>query len=290
MRVVVVAGVVLALAGLAGAGTAVGAAPQAESARLFDVTAARGIAEGRPVGAADVFPPDAGPIVIWFRFAGLPPGARLQATWHYLEMEAPYEIGAAEAVARPGADWADFSLELAPGRPWPEGGYRVDLSVNGRVLHAVRFRVAVTDPPAGAGRHQDPAFTMDLPAGWAAAKPPDPASARFLSPAGDAFIEVTDGAVSHLLDPVSYAAGWESVSVGAGARLQSKLSGRVVQIDGTPAYEGTYDGGEVLVRVVFVARPDRFFVITGVFAREAFPAGVGLFERAVGSFRTAAGR
>jgi len=290
MRVVVAAGMVLALAGPASAATAGGAAPQAESVRLFDATAARGVAEGRPVGATDVFTPDAGPIFIWFRFAGLPPGARLQATWRYLEMEAPHEIGSAEAVVRPGADWADFSLELAPGRPWPEGGYRVDLSANGGVLHAVRFRVGAADPPVGAGRHQDAAFTMDLPSGWAAVRPPDPASARFLSPAGDAFIEVTYGAVSHLLDPVSYAAGWESVSVGPGARLQSRLSGRVVQIDGTPAYEGTYDGGEVLVRVVFVARPDRFFVITGVFAREAFPAGVGLFERAVGSFRTATGR
>lgn len=101
---------------------------------------------------------------------------------------------------------------------------------------------------------------------------------------GNGLIEITTGPTSVALDPVSYAAGWESVSVGPGKRLLARRDERLVTVDGDRAFEGTYDGDGVSVRVVFLGKPDRFFVFTAVAPRDDRGSVFETFERLLASF------
>jgi hypothetical protein len=98
-------------------------------------------------------------------------------------------------------------------------------------------------------------------------------------------IEVTSGPISDRLDPVSYAAGWESKSIGPGLPLVVKRAGGAFNLNGEMAYSAVYDGQGVRVKVVFVGVPSRFFVFTGVFAVDDFDRGVPVFDAVVQSLR-----
>ena len=112
-----------------------------------------------------------------------------------------------------------------------------------------------------------------------------PADVQIKPDQGDGLIEITSGPMSVRLDPVSYAAGWESRAVGPAQLLRTKRAGRAFNLDGEIAYEGGYEGEGVLAKVVFVGVSDRFYVLTGVFARDDFPRGEETFDRLVQSFR-----
>ncbi len=97
-------------------------------------------------------------------------------------------------------------------------------------------------------------------------------------------MEITSGPISTKLDPISYAAGWESNSVGPDKLLRLKRAGHPVTVDGENAYAGVYEGEGVLAKVVFVGIATRFFVMTGVFRGDDYARGEAIFDRMVQSF------
>jgi hypothetical protein len=126
-------------------------------------------------------------------------------------------------------------------------------------------------------------FRVTVPAGWILRDDQPHADVQMKTEPGDGLIEITSGPTSIRLEPVSYAAGWESVSLGGG-RLRTKRGGRQITIAGEPAYEGLYEGEGVLARVAFVGSSSRFFVLTGVFPARDFDRLEPAFDAVLRSF------
>ncbi|MFA5908334.1 MAG: hypothetical protein WC815_06135 [Vicinamibacterales bacterium] len=176
--------IVLTLAGPAAPQTRGGSTQS--PARVFDVTAARGVTSGKPVGPTEVFAPAGDPVYVWFRHENVPAGATITARWYYLGVAPPFPIGEGTITTQPTHDWGQFSLELAQGKVWPPGSYRVDLLIAGTLAAEARFTV---EPPPAASR---PAVTPpvastppDKPTAATPAPPPAPAGKPAL-PAGTA--------------------------------------------------------------------------------------------------------
>jgi hypothetical protein len=265
--------------------------PAATSGRLVEIATAREIAWGRAVDPTDRLDPDATSIYVWFRHDGLAAGATVSAVWFFEGQDPPRRIAEATQVVKPPADWGQFSIELPPGTRWPIGKYRVELRVGDTRLGEARFTIAdaverAAASPSAPASYTNPrfGFTIVVPDGWAVdASAQD--STVLKRRDGNGLIEIAAGPTSLPLDPVSYAAGWESVSVGPGKRLTARTSARKVTVDGDAAFEGTYDGEGVVVRVVFLAKPDRFFVVTAV-APRGDTSAFGDFDRLLASFAT----
>ena len=100
--------------------------------RLFDLTTAHGIVDDRPFRPTPVFAPGDNPIYVWFRGEGCTTGTTITSAWDYLETDPPLRFTEGEVVLvnRPG-DWGQFNFELAAGRRWPLGAYRIELRVGG---------------------------------------------------------------------------------------------------------------------------------------------------------------
>ncbi len=267
--------------------------PPARGPRLFDVTAARGVAQGRPVGPGGTFTSDTNPIYVWFRHEGLPAGTRVTCVWYYLETTPVMRIADADLTLDPPTDWGQFNMELPAGRPWPVGNYRVELLLAGRPAAEARFEIvanaAAAAPPAPAEprlyRHPRAGFQILPPPGWTLDDHVSPADLQMKSAGGEGLMEITSGPTSTKLDAVSYAAGWESNAVGPDKLLHAKRAGRLLDVAGERAYEAVYEGDGVLAKVVFVGFADRFFVMTGVFRTEDFASGEPVFDRVVESFK-----
>ena len=99
--------------------------------QLSGITAALGVADGRPVGSAATLTPDAGEIFVWAQLTGAVPGTVIRSAWFYLGGAAPLAIGDAAVTVKAGATSVNFSFALAEGRKWPVGAYRVELSAGG---------------------------------------------------------------------------------------------------------------------------------------------------------------
>lgn len=110
--------------------------------RLFDVTTAHGVVENRPFRPTQVFTPDDNPIYVWFRGEGCIAGTAITSVWFYLETDPPLRFGEATVVVDRPDDWGQFNFELAPGRLWPVGEYRIELRVDDERLAETRFRVS----------------------------------------------------------------------------------------------------------------------------------------------------
>lgn len=153
-------------------------------------------------------------------------------------------------------------------------------------------RAILPDAPSPAAdrpySHPRANFDVMVPAGWTLSEQAPPADLQMKTPAGDALMEITSGPTSVALDPVSYAAGWESHALGPDKLLRRKREGHPFRIndDRSRAYEGVYEGEAVLVKVVFVSLGDRFVVLTGVFAPDDFAKGEAIFDRMVLTLRT----
>ncbi|MBI4485516.1 MAG: hypothetical protein HY655_05845 [Acidobacteria bacterium] len=193
-------------------------------------------------------------------------------------------ISEACAVAGPSANAGHCSLELAPGKPWAAGRYRVELRIDDTVVAETNYRVqgARAAPPYS---HPRNGYQIVPPPGWTTSDQVPTADVQMNSPDGDAVIEITSGPIADRLDPLSFAIGWESVSVGAGRRLQVKRAGRETRIDGEMAYEGVYEGDGVLVKVFFVGIPERFWVVIGVFRNDGFTHGEVTFDRMMSTLK-----
>jgi len=72
---------------------------------------------------------------------GIETGRRLLAVWYGLDAGGPRELGREEAPVLPGGQPAIFRLHPADGKLWPEGVYRVELSLEGTPLAETDFRV-----------------------------------------------------------------------------------------------------------------------------------------------------
>lgn len=265
------------------------AALRPPAGRIVAATAAHGIAWGGPVDPTGVFDPDVNPIYIWFRHEGFAAGASVSSVW-FFEGEPPRRIAGASIAIRPPGDWGQFSHELAPGKRWRIGNYRVELRLGETILTEVRFKVAEAAPsalapakPPASYTHPRFGFTVMVPEGWSIDESAKDSTVLKRAD-GNGLIEITTGPTSVALDPVSYAAGWESVSVGPGKRLLARRDERLVTVDGDRAFEGTYDGDGVSVRVVFLGKPDRFFVFTAVAPRDDRGSVFETFERLLASF------
>jgi hypothetical protein len=278
-----------AVAAIAHAASSIAFAQPAQAApRLYDVTVAAGVQGGRPAGVASAFRPGTNPIFVWFRHEGLAAGADVRSVWYYLEPAEPLRIGEAAVTIQPPADWAEFSLELAREKQWPLGRYRVDLLVAGTAIAEARFEITLAARPADVvdgpvHTSARGAFRVAVPRGWILRDDLPHADIQMKAPAGDGLIEIASGPTSTRLDPISYAAGWESVSLG-GARLRAKRGGRQTALAGEPAYEGLYEGEGVLARVAFVGSPTRFFVLTGIFPAKDFDRLETAFDEVLKSF------
>lgn len=138
--------------------------------------------------------------------------------------------------------------------------------------------------------HPQIGYAFVPPAGWSLDDSGTDGGVRLRAPDGSGLIEVQTGPASLRLDPVSYAAGWQSVAVGPGKRVEALRGGRRIVVDGLTAFEGVYTGPGVLVKMVFVATADRMYVITGAFEASEFTRGEALFDTWIASLRVSPGR
>jgi len=115
----------------------------------------------------DVVTPDMVPVNIRTRFAAdapaihalavleeVRPGARIRGAWISVDaISTPnYEIDAAEVVAQASEVTAHFSLSR-PNKGWPAGNYKLNLSLDGKLVSVTTFSIAA---PAGAPAEQRP--------------------------------------------------------------------------------------------------------------------------------------
>jgi hypothetical protein len=263
-----------------------------QTPRVSDVTVTRQVIDGRPGPAETAMPPETGEIFVWFRHQDLPPGAEVSAVWRYLGGSDPLRIGQSSVSLPAGSSSANFSMQLAPGKAWPEGPYRVDVVVDDRTLGLASFRIERTGavpaapvPDAHRYLHPRTGFSLAPPEGWTLDDATDRADLQMKAGGGAGLVEITSGPTSARLDPVSYAAGWESMAVGPGRLLLAKRQGHPSTVDHETAYEAVYQGSGVLSKVVFVATPTRMFVITAVFGTGDFAAGEVIFDKVMQSLR-----
>ena len=119
--------------------------------RLFDVTTAHGVVDERPFRPTQQFAPEDNPIYVWFRGEGCMTGTASTSVWFYLETDPPLRFGEATVVVDRPDDWGQFNFELAPGRLWPVGEYRIELRVDDERLAETRFRVSAAEMPRNIG-------------------------------------------------------------------------------------------------------------------------------------------
>ena len=109
--------------------------------RIFDVTTAHGIVDRKPDRPTSVFAPDDNPIYVWFRAEGCTIGTTITSVWYYVDADSPIRISEGSVTVEVLDDWGQFNFELAPGRRWPIGEYRVELRVGDDLLAETTFEV-----------------------------------------------------------------------------------------------------------------------------------------------------
>jgi hypothetical protein len=111
--------------------------------RLFDATTAHGVSDGVPLEPADVFTPDETPIYVSSRCDGCAIGTIITSSWWYQEREPPLRFAHAAVTVQMFEDFGEFHYDLAPGKRWSIGGYRIELRIDDVLAAEVPFRVAV---------------------------------------------------------------------------------------------------------------------------------------------------
>jgi predicted Zn-dependent protease len=148
-------------------------------------------------------------------------------------------------------------------------------------------------PPPGLGQpytHPQLGYTITIPAGWAI-DTTESGDALVLRPTGsDGRIDVYARPLKPGDTVMSTALGWEGniLRPGSGTNLHTKLGGREIVVDGSPAYEGLYRGDDLMTKAVYVGKPERIFVILSTFTSREFPERVAEIDQVVESFTTGA--
>jgi len=97
--------------------------------------------DGKP---KQVFGPTTEKIYLNAKLADVPTGARLKGAWiaEKTKVAPPnYQIDATELKVGTLMNRVDFSLSK-PNAGWPVGDYRVDLSINDKVVQSVKFKIS----------------------------------------------------------------------------------------------------------------------------------------------------
>lgn len=115
--------------------------------RISNIVTAHDVRGGAAVNISDAFAPDVNPIHVWFRLSGFAAGTTLHSRWTYLGASAPLVIGTGDFTIRPTNNFGTFSYELAPGKRWPAGQYRIDILLGNTVLGGATFEVPATTVP-----------------------------------------------------------------------------------------------------------------------------------------------
>ena len=269
--------------------------------RIFDITTARDVAWGQPVGPSTVFTPDTNPIYVWLHHQGLEAGTTIKAVWYFLGTATPTKIGEGSVTVTPPADWGQFNYELAAGKRWPAGDYRIELLIGTQPVAEARFQVAAAPglaspapaapaAPVSAGvgqRYTDPSlgYSLTIPAGWAidAANAGEGVALRPAGSNGQCSIYARPAQTGG--DATSAATGWEGnfLRPGSGTNLHTKVRGREIAVGGSRAYEGLYRGDEITAKAVFVAAPARILIIVCMFMSPEFLERVNDVDQLVGS-------
>ena len=97
--------------------------------------------DGKP---KEVFAPTTEKIYLKAKLQDVPSGARLKGAWiaEKTKVAPPnYQIDATELKVGTLMNRVDFSLSK-PNTGWPAGDYRVDLSINDKVVQNVKFKIS----------------------------------------------------------------------------------------------------------------------------------------------------
>lgn len=102
-------------------------------------TAASVTDEGKPIDPADTFYPDVGAVYVSLDIENAPSDTTLTASWYYEDED--YFIDSASIGLPPGDSTPYFFYLLDD--YWPDGSYRVDLSIEDEIIASVRFQVVI---------------------------------------------------------------------------------------------------------------------------------------------------
>jgi hypothetical protein len=96
--------------------------------------------------AQTVFAPDAPKIVLHAQIQDMPKGAKVSADWIAVKTNAApanYKIDSATYELDNDMPTGEATFDLSrPNAGWPVGDYRVDVSINGKVVKSPEFKVA----------------------------------------------------------------------------------------------------------------------------------------------------
>ena len=93
--------------------------------------------------AKQVFGPNTPKIYLRAKLVDVPRGSKVKAVWiaEKTKVAPPnYEIDSKELGVGAIDNHVDFSMSK-PNAGWPEGDYRVDIQINGKVVQTVKFKV-----------------------------------------------------------------------------------------------------------------------------------------------------
>lgn len=124
---------------LVAAGLALAAAGHAAQGQYSDLV----LSEEKDGLSKAVFATTTPKIHLRAKLVDVPRGTKLKAAWiaEKTSVAPPnYEIDSTELTVGVLGNRADFALSK-PTAGWPDGDYRVDLSINGKVVTNVRFKV-----------------------------------------------------------------------------------------------------------------------------------------------------
>jgi hypothetical protein len=139
--------------------------------RLFDLTTAHGVVDRKPFRPTQVFAPDDNPIYAWFRGEGCTTGTTIRSVWFYLETDPPLRFTEGTVTVERLDNWGQFNFELAPGRQWPLGEYRIELRVGDALMAETRFRVSAVETPRDIGAGNPAARPFLVLGTWCVVRP-----------------------------------------------------------------------------------------------------------------------
>ena len=115
-------------------------AAQAGEARYTDMV----LSDAKDGTPKQVFGPTTAKIYLKAKLTDVPSGAKLKGAWiaEKTKVAPPnYQIDATELKVGTLMNRVDFSLSK-PNAGWPVGDYRVDLSINDKVVQSVKFKIS----------------------------------------------------------------------------------------------------------------------------------------------------
>lgn len=141
-------------------------------------------------------------------------------------------------------------------------------------------------PAAGDGyRHPVLGFALLPPPGWRETEKPDQADLRLAPAGGQGYIQIDSVSSERQLDVATYALLWEGSFLAKARPGTRRLTSQARGLAAGPAWQAEYQDDEARTMAVFVSRPQRMYVLTGVWANQDHEAMRNAFAALVESFR-----